>query len=121
MTKTLRDDIKKNKEAFEKANETDSLLLSRLAEGKVIVEILRKSQDEVAALFAVQISSGLTGSGNATVPAKSLIDDLGGIENGGLGALGEQVIVEKLDGMLSRLRAIKKERQDVIDDLKKRV
>ncbi|RKO91970.1 BRO1-like domain-containing protein [Blyttiomyces helicus] len=119
LTSQIRAGIRQHRDSFEKALSTDQALLSWLNESKPDIEILKRPIDEVESIFAERILE----AGPASRKSKNvanLIDDVGGSENG-LGVLEEQIVIEKLDGILTRLRALKKERTDVLEELKTRL
>ena len=112
----VRQDIRQNRESFEKALSTDQALFARINESKRDVAILKRSIEDVESIFAEQTIA----AGPRKEPQVNLIDaDTTG--SGGLGQLGEQVLLEKIDGILLRLRALKKERSGTLEELKSKV
>ncbi|KAJ3057219.1 bck1-like resistance to osmotic shock [Rhizophlyctis rosea] len=112
----IRQDIRQNRESFEKALSTDQALFARINESKRDVSSLKRPIEEVESIFAEQTIS----VGPRKEQQVNLIDaDTTG--SGGLGQLGEQVLLEKLDGILMRLRALKKERLETLEDLKSKL
>ncbi|KAI8587570.1 BRO1-like domain-containing protein [Geranomyces variabilis] len=114
-TAKMREDIRQHRDSFEKGQATDGLLHAGLEESKAIINILRQPRAEVEATFVAQVAAPRRGSQVA-----NLID--GGDDSaGGFGILNEQMMIEKLDGELTRLRALKKERGELVEVLKKQL
>ncbi|TPX33881.1 hypothetical protein SmJEL517_g03330 [Synchytrium microbalum] len=126
LTSTLRSDIRRHRESFDQAASTDTALLQRVSESRREIGDLRRNSDELESIFAeIVLLNNTTTSGKQAAPVVSLLDDDGsasaGVSNGkGLNTLGEQMVVEKLDQLLSRLRGLKMERAEIIEDLKQK-
>ncbi|KAJ3342835.1 bck1-like resistance to osmotic shock [Gonapodya sp. JEL0774] len=127
LTSTIRADIRRHREALEKAQETDFALMNKVSECKSDLEILSKPVNEVAKLFAEvvtagdsSISSGGDLFGGSTVKVGTLLDEdvVGSEKDGALGVLGEQLLIERMDSYLVKLRQLKKERGDIVEELK---
>ncbi|KAI9333947.1 BRO1-like domain-containing protein [Zopfochytrium polystomum] len=113
MTSQIRQDLRHHRESFEKAKVTDQGLLSRLNDCRQDVSLLSRPIDEVESLFAEMVLSA--------APLTKADPSVGNLIDGpldGLGQLGEQIVLEKIDNMLGRLRALKVDRAKLITDLK---
>ncbi|KAI8919290.1 BRO1-like domain-containing protein [Powellomyces hirtus] len=115
LTSRMREEIRQHRDSFEKAMGTDGVLQGNLEESKSIIDILRRPRDGIEASFAERLST--SGSAKRGSQIANLID---GTDDGsaGLGILNEQIMIEKMDGLLSRLRSLKKERSDLVEELK---
>ncbi|TPX40515.1 hypothetical protein SeMB42_g05962 [Synchytrium endobioticum] len=120
ITSTLRADIRRHRESFDQAAGTDNSLLQRVAESTRETADLRQSIEHVESVFANVVLADI--GNQAKVKEANLMDDDGVTINGtkGLNVLGEQMVVEKLDQLLSRLRSLKKERVEFLDELKQK-
>ncbi|KAJ3131109.1 bck1-like resistance to osmotic shock [Physocladia obscura] len=119
LTFQIRQDIRSHRESFEKAQETDKGVLIRLNECRRDIAILSRPIDEVESIFIELIRSGSVPK-KPEVAVGSLIDGIPD-SNGGLDQLGEQIVIEKLDGMIHQLRKLKTERASTILELKSKV
>ncbi|KAI9330202.1 BRO1-like domain-containing protein [Obelidium mucronatum] len=120
LTAQIRHDIRVHRESFEKALATDQTLLVRLNECRRDVATMSRPLDEVQSIFAELIRAVATLK-KSDVAVGNLIDDGPGTSGEGLGKLGEQIIVEKLDGMIQQLRKLKTERATAFAELKTKV
>ncbi|TPX75068.1 hypothetical protein CcCBS67573_g03669 [Chytriomyces confervae] len=119
LTAQIRHDVRSHRESFDKALATDQGLLARLNQCRRDVAIMSRPLDEVQSVFAEMIRAVATLT-KADVAVGNLIDeDLG--SGDGLGKLGEQITVEKLDGMIQRLRTSKTERASTLNEFKTKV
>ncbi|KAJ3082965.1 bck1-like resistance to osmotic shock [Quaeritorhiza haematococci] len=115
LTSHMRQDIRQHRESYEKALSTDQTLLARLKETRADIDILKRPIEEVESIFAERIM-GAAGTPNKPKSGPNLMDE--NVGEGGLGVLGEQLMFEKLDNILNRLRALKKERVGLVEELK---
>ncbi|KAI8818647.1 BRO1-like domain-containing protein [Fimicolochytrium jonesii] len=114
-TGKMRDDLRHHRESLEKAAGTDTLLLSGLDQSKQIVDVLRRPSDDVQTCFVDQLIS--MGPSKAGQKVGNLIDGADS-DGAGLGVLDEQVLIQKVDGLLSRLRGLKRDREGIVVELK---
>lgn len=118
FTAKIRDDVRQHREAYDKAIATDLTLMSGLEESKSNIDILKRQLEDVESIFVERLMFSTSSRKSSKVG--SLIDDtVDG--SGGFGVLNEQILIEKMDGLLSRLRSLKKERADVLQELKTKV
>lgn len=111
MTQNMRIDLGKHREVYSRGIHSDNELISRFGSSKRVIDILRQPLENVEAIFAAEVS----GNGAAS---PSLIDsDI----SGGFNDIGEQVQVDKLESLVQRIKLLKKERGDVVQDLKAKV
>ncbi|KAI8621903.1 BRO1-like domain-containing protein [Chytriomyces sp. MP71] len=121
LTAQIRHDIRSHRESFDKAAATDQSLLARLNDCRRDVAIMSRPLEEVHSVFAEMIRAVATLK-KPDVAVGNLIDeDISSPDGAGLGKLGEQITVEKLDGMIQRLRTLKTERATVLNELKAKV
>jgi hypothetical protein len=115
-------ELTKNRDAFTKGSGSDTQLMSRFSSSKRVTDILRQPLDNVEVIFAAEVSGD-----KDTGAAVLLIDDDSG---GGFNDIGEQVFkifsnvkvhVDKLQALVQRIRLLKKERAEVVQDLKQKV
>ncbi|KAJ3067061.1 bck1-like resistance to osmotic shock [Podochytrium sp. JEL0797] len=119
LTAQIRHDIRSHRESFDKALATDQGLLARLNECRRDVATMSRPLEEVQSIFAELIRAVATLK-KSDVAVGNLIDEVPGSTEG-LGKLGEQIIVEKLDGMIQQLRKLKTERASTLAELKTKV
>ncbi|ORY48912.1 BRO1-domain-containing protein [Rhizoclosmatium globosum] len=119
LTNQIRYDVRSHRESFDQALATDQGLLARLNECRRDVATMSRPLDEVQSIFAELIRAVATLK-KSDVAVGNLIDDVPGSEEG-LGKLGEQITVEKLDGMIQQLRKLKNERATLLAELKTKV
>lgn len=115
-TKSLRSDIKRNREALESATENDLAIQRLWAESEPLIRILLGGRESVERAFAEVIVSQPSKGGNALVDL--LQDDDGGVES------QSELVKEKvstIESQLSMLQRIKKERSDALVELRSRV
>lgn len=111
MTANMRKDLSKNRDAFSHGSGNDDQLVSRFASSKRVIDILRQPFENVEVIFAAEVN------GNTVSNAPLLIDAIGG----GFNDIGEQVQVDKLEALVQRIKLLKRERAEVVQDLKQRV
>ncbi|KAJ3225504.1 bck1-like resistance to osmotic shock [Clydaea vesicula] len=107
LTSKMRQDLNQNRNTFEKAKSTDSQLFSRILDSQPVIDILKRPIEEVEAVFASKVLEQKESS--------TLID------GDGFNVLGEQVMIEKLEGLVHRLQLLKKERNEVLNELKEKI
>ncbi|KAJ1341162.1 hypothetical protein BSLG_004228 [Batrachochytrium salamandrivorans] len=129
LATSYRQEIREYHESLDKANETDKGLKKRITDTSAFVELFSRPYTEVESHFSKAISNA-AGLATSTAPADrqaekqiSLLDErVDGIPTAdGLGVLGEQIVIEKIDGILNRLRVLKKSRGDLVEELKKKL
>lgn len=108
----MRKDLTKHREELEQASRSDKDLVARFKASKRVVDILRQPLDNVEVIFAAEVG----GNASAGSPVANLIDADTGFEE-----IGDQVLIERLDSLVQRVRLLKKERSDVLQDLKTKV
>ncbi|KAJ3411416.1 bck1-like resistance to osmotic shock [Chytridiales sp. JEL 0842] len=120
LTSQIRHDIRQHRESFEKAMSTDHSLVARLNECRRDVSLLCRPLDEVESIFAEKLMAA------APAPKKdsnvgNLLDAETTTPEDGFGILNEQVLLEKMDNVLNRLKSLKAERTQVLTDLKAKI
>ncbi|KXS21134.1 BRO1-domain-containing protein [Gonapodya prolifera JEL478] len=127
LTSNIRSDIRRHREALEKAHETDVALTRKVSDCKSDLDVLAKSVEEVTRIYVDFITAGDVtavsgGDSNTEVPVKvgTLLDEDVTMpeKDGALGILGEQLLIERMDSYLSKLKQLKKERAEVVEELK---
>ena len=116
LTSQIRQDVRQHRESFDKAKATDQGLVGRLNDCRRDVSLLSRPLDEVESIFAENILAAAPGLQNDPKEV-NLLDT----PAEGLGQLGEQIILEKLDNMLGRLRNLKQERMKTMTEMKSKV
>ncbi|KAJ3016455.1 bck1-like resistance to osmotic shock [Thoreauomyces humboldtii] len=114
LTAKMREDIRQHRDSFEKANATDGLHEAGLKDSQANIDILRREPNEVHAALVELVTSAPSKRGSQVANLIDGADD----NSGGFGVLNEQIMIEKMDGLLVRLRALKKERTDLVEELK---
>ncbi|KAJ3219416.1 bck1-like resistance to osmotic shock [Dinochytrium kinnereticum] len=117
LTSQIRQDVRQNRDSYEKAAMTDQSLYGRISESKRESNILRRPLEEVESIFAELVMSAAPGA-EKPPNVGNLIDDIPG---SGQGALEEQVAVEKIENMLAQLRNLKSQRGNVVSELKAKI
>ncbi|KAJ3108970.1 bck1-like resistance to osmotic shock [Phlyctochytrium planicorne] len=114
LTSQIRQDVRQNRDSYEKAALTDQALYGRITEAKRESNILRRPIEEVESIFAELI---LAAAPNGEKSQKNnLLDDLTSPD-----AVGEQATIEKLESMLGQLRNLKNQRANLIAELKAKI
>ncbi|KNC98241.1 uncharacterized protein SPPG_06641 [Spizellomyces punctatus DAOM BR117] len=114
LTSRIREDVRQHRDSFEKALATDGALMAGLEESRMNIDILKRRSEDVEAIFVERL---ITAAPTKKDNVANLLDE--NVDGGaGFGVLNEQILIEKMDGLLSRLRTLKKERNDLIDELK---
>ncbi|KAJ1565858.1 bck1-like resistance to osmotic shock [Nowakowskiella sp. JEL0078] len=121
QTTQLRQDIRQNRDAFERALATDQILLTRLREVSNGLDVLKRPIDEAESIFSQKLDYAVSGPKKHLRPSVNLLDDVPEQSSDGLGVLGEQIVLEKIDTILGRLRSLKAERTQALEDLKNQV
>jgi hypothetical protein len=121
LTSTLRSDIRGYREALEEAMRNDSHLSSKLRQSEPEFEEMRRAarNDEVDGLFQRAVAQVRGKSSNATSPAgieANLLD--ADFEEGGMSVVDQ---IAKVEDILKKLNLIKRERNQVLKDLKEKV
>ncbi|KAL5032446.1 hypothetical protein BDV3_001013 [Batrachochytrium dendrobatidis] len=122
-----RKDLREYCESSEKAKETDKVMMKQIEgiQGFLalftcsIKELEKNLADAVVSAGGSSMAAASTGSSQNISLLDECID--GTPSSDGLGALGEQIVLEKIDGILQRLRALKKARSDLVEDLKQKL
>ena len=120
LTSTLRGDIRSYKEALNEASRSDSQLSAKLRENGPDFDEMRKAgQDEnVDQLFQTAVAQARARSGDGVSPGgeQNLLDaDFGESEP----SVVEQI--SRVEGILKKLNLVKRERNQVLKDLKEKV
>ncbi|KAI9019756.1 BRO1-like domain-containing protein [Hyaloraphidium curvatum] len=116
LTTGIRNEVKRHRETLEQAAETDRQLVQRIQELKPDLATLKRPYEEVEAISVQVVSTGDPKQG-ASVPVANLIEE-DVKSDAGLGALGEQLLIEKMDNLLARIRQLKKERQETFEEFR---
>ena len=119
FTRTYRSDLRSHKESFEQAARSDEQVTQIWESIKNDVAILVDGGNRLEALFV----EGVAGGGSEARKEVNLLDDGDFGEDQKETAETEEMRrkVEKIQDGLSRLHAVKKERMEVLKDLKERV
>ena len=120
LTSTLRNDIRNYREALEEATRSDVSLAMKLRANENEFEEMRSAAQngEIDALFqrAVTKLKGKSGSGHSPAVEQNLLDaDF----DEGLPSISDQIA--KVEDILKKLNLIKRERIQVLKDLKEKV
>ncbi|ORX90120.1 BRO1-domain-containing protein [Basidiobolus meristosporus CBS 931.73] len=115
LTASFRQDIRTHREALDKAIASDRTLISRFEEIHSSIEVLREGEhsDRLEQMFAEAVASA-AGSGRGSNSAENSLLDTemeDGIESN----------ITNIEKSIEKLNKIKKERQETLDDLKKKV
>jgi tyrosine-protein phosphatase non-receptor type 23 len=115
-SKSLRSDIKRNREALESAAENDVAIQRLWVESEPLIRILLGGKESLERAFAEALVSTQGSNGQALV---NLLDD----DDGGEETQSEllQAKVSTIESQLSMLQRIKKERTDCLAELRNRV
>ncbi|KAF4471698.1 vacuolar -sorting bro1 [Fusarium albosuccineum] len=119
LTTTLRSDIRSYREALEEAMRSDNQLASKLRQNEMDFDEMRRAAQtgEVDQLFQRAVAQARARSSNATSPAgiePNLLDD--DFEEGP--SVMDQI--NKVEDILKKLNLIKRERNQVLKDLKEK-
>ncbi|KAJ3129400.1 bck1-like resistance to osmotic shock [Nowakowskiella sp. JEL0407] len=117
QTSQIRQEIKQSRESFEKALATDHILLSKLREVAAEIDILKRPINEVESIFIEKVMFS-TKKRTDVVAQTNLLDDTSDTTDGGLSVLGDQMLLEKIDNLLNKLRVLKTERTEAVQSLK---
>ena len=121
LTSTLRSNVRSHREALDEATRTDSQLSSKLRENKADFEEMHRaaSDGEVDQLFQKAVAQVRSRSSNASSPAgiePNLLD-----EDFGESGMSVMDQINKVEEILKKLNLIKRERNQVLKDLKEKV
>jgi hypothetical protein len=121
LTSTLKSDIRNYKDALEEAARSDSQLYSKMRQSEVdFAEMKRAGESgESDVLFQkalVQVGGRARGNVSSPIVEGNLLDDDFG--DGGLSVMDQ---VAKVEEILKKLNLIKRERAQVLKDLKEKV
>lgn len=120
LTRDMRSSIKSHRSALDKAMSTDQTLNSLLSSSSRDVNILKRPLPEIESILAERLLAAASRKGNKKdIP--SLIDDSSPENSDGLGQLGEQYLVEKIDNALQRMKELKAERTSTLETFRSRV
>ncbi|UZJ53466.1 hypothetical protein CBS101457_002786 [Exobasidium rhododendri] len=117
-TKSLRSDIKRNREALEQAAENDVAIRQLWNESEPLIRILLGGNESLDRAFAETVTSSRSSVNASSQLVDLLQDDEGGMESQS-GALDANVA--SIESHLSMLQRIKKERTDSLAELRSRV
>lgn len=117
LTTTLRNDIRNYREALEEAARSDTQLGMKLRANEVEFDDMRSAAQngEIDALFQRAVSKNRKTS-HSPVAEQNLLDD--DFDDGGPSVVEQ---IAKVEDILKRLNLIKKERVQVLKDLKEKV
>ena len=121
LTTTLRGDIRNYRQALEEAMRSDSQLSTKLRQNEPEFEEMRRAaqEDEVDRLFQKAVAQVRGKSSQATSPEgtePNLLD--ADFEEGGMSVVDQ---IAKVEEILKRLNQVKRERNQVLKDLKDKV
>ncbi|KAI1079191.1 vacuolar protein-sorting protein BRO1 [Whalleya microplaca] len=121
LTTTLRGNIRNYREALDEAAKSDGQLYSKFRQNEVDFEEMRNAAQtgQVDSLFQRAVSKVRAKSSNATSPSgieANLLDD--DFEDGSY-SVAEQI--NRVEDILKKLNLVKKERNQVLKDLKEKV
>ena len=119
LSAPMRQELRDCQDKLNRASETDKSLWAKIESISPFLELFKTSVENVQTQF-VRSVVGNVSSADKDHPRASLIDE-DVDKNDGLGILGEQIIIEKLDATLNRLKSLKKERLDLVEELKKKL
>ncbi len=108
---SIRQELKRHRETMDRAGETDKQLQSRWQEVRNDVETLRRPMREIETYYVNFIASGHAHDAKV---ANILDQDLTEPD----GVLGEQLQIEKLNQLVTRIKTLKTERKDAFEDLR---
>jgi len=112
----IRGEMKSRREDFDKAIATDNAWNSKLSSATNTIHILKLHTDDLKDYFEAQLKEAeKTAVGGVKVA--SLVDEVGM----GEGVLGEQMLIEKIESAVGKLRTLKKDRNEVLEELKTKV
>lgn len=121
LTTTLRGDIRNYREALEEAMRSDNQLASKLRQNEAEFDEMRRAaqRGEVDELFQNAVAQVRARGSNATSPSgiePNLLD--ADFDEGGLSVMDQ---INKVEDILKKLNQIKRERNQVLKDLKEKV
>ncbi|KAK6853457.1 vacuolar protein-sorting-associated protein 24 [Apiospora arundinis] len=121
LTTTLRGNIRNYREALDEAARSDGQLYAKFRQNETDFEEMRTAAQtgEVDALFQRAVAKVRSKSSNATSPsgvAPNLLDD--DFEDGSLSVMEQ---INRVEEILKKLNLIKRERNQVLKDLKEKV
>ncbi|KAI8918833.1 BRO1-like domain-containing protein [Entophlyctis helioformis] len=137
LTTGMRTDIRTQRESLEKAGETDKGVQHRAKELKPFLALFTRPLADVETHFAETIyrSAPLSrredrrmslldenvdaATSSSRASGRTSVASNGSASGDGLGVLGEQIVIEKIDGILGRLRSLKHERSELVEELKR--
>lgn len=108
----IRQDLRIQREAYSQADSADTQLHAKLAEGKSVLDILVLPLPQVHQVFE-QLICADTKKRGSLIDAEDDDDKLGGLTEG--------VLTQKIDDVLERLRVLKNERAQTLDELRELV
>jgi len=120
LTSTLKSDIRNYKDALEEAARSDSQLYTKMRQSEVDFDEMRRAGEtgEADVLFQkalIQVGGKSKNVGSPATEANLLDEDFG---DGGLSVMDQ---VAKVEEILKKLNLIKRERAQVLKDLKEKV
>lgn len=119
LTTTLRSDIRNYREALEEAARSDGQLATKLRANETEFDEMRTAAQhgEIDALFQKAVSKGRKSSNNNSPAAEANLLDAD-FDDGGPSVVDQ---IAKVEDILKRLNLIKRERVQVLKDLKEKV
>ncbi|KAI9003605.1 BRO1-like domain-containing protein [Gaertneriomyces semiglobifer] len=106
-TSRMREDLKTHRTNFERADVTDTALFTTWSQTEPTLHNLKLAPGELQ---------------SAVLASMEHISSVGNlIDSDGFSALDEQVLIEKIEGIMQRLRGLKKERAELVDELKGKI
>lgn len=121
LTTTLRGNIRNYREALEEAAKSDSQLYTKFRQNEVDFEDMRNAAQtgEVDTLFQIALSKVRAKSSNASSPAGGEPNLLDADFEDDSPSVAEQIA--RVEDVLKRLNLVKRERNQVLKDLKEKV
>lgn len=120
LTTTLRSDIRNYREALSEASKSDTQLASKLGQSQEVFDEMRSAAQhgEVDALFQRAVSNARRKSSGVSSPAAepNLLD--ADFDDSAPGVMDQ---IKKVEDILKKLNLIKRERNQVLKDLKEKV
>jgi hypothetical protein len=121
LTSTLRSDIRNYRDALEEASRSDSQLAAKLRQNEMDFEEMRMAAEngEVDALFQRAVNKARGKASSSVSPSGGDHDLLGADFDDSTPSVMDQI--NKVEDILKKLNLIKRERNQVLKDLKEKV
>ena len=114
LTFNIRNELKAHQDSYQNALTLDNPIIKELDESKNIIAILNRPIDKLESYLVHCLASAVP-----FTDKEGIMDENAAKADSNV--LGEQISIEKIDSLIQHLRSLKKDRANILDEMKEKV